>query len=130
MISNYHYFSKSDNYDFHIYLFNVYFLFLREYTCLSGGGAVSREDPESKAGSNLWTVTTEPDAGLEPTNREIMNWAKVGHLTDWATQESHDFHILAPAFNGYEIVSKLFALSASSFAKWGQWKKGCEDSMR
>ena len=27
---------------------------------------------ESKAGSSLRAVSTEPDAGLEPTNREVM----------------------------------------------------------
>ena len=29
-------------------------------------------DTESEAGSRLPGVSTEPDAGLEPTNREIM----------------------------------------------------------
>ena len=29
-------------------------------------------DTESEAGSRLWAVSTEPDAGLELTNREIM----------------------------------------------------------
>ena len=28
----------------------------------------------------------DPDVGLELTNHEIMTWAKVGYLTDWATQ--------------------------------------------
>ena len=31
-------------------------------------------------------VSTEPDVGHKPMNREIMTWAKVGHLTDLATQ--------------------------------------------
>ena len=30
--------------------------------------------------------STEPDAGLKPTNCDIMTWAEVGHLTNWATQ--------------------------------------------
>ena len=30
--------------------------------------------------------SAQPDAGLELTDREIMTWAKVGRLTDWATQ--------------------------------------------
>lgn len=39
-----------------------------------------------------------------------------------------DFQILAPAFNSYKIMSKLFNYSLiSSFAKWGQWKKGYEN---
>ena len=43
-------------------------------------------DTESETGSRLWAVSTEPDAGLELTDREIMTWAKVGRLTDWAIQ--------------------------------------------
>ena len=34
-------------------------------------------DTESEAGSRLRTVSTEPDAGLEPTNCEIMTWAEI-----------------------------------------------------
>ena len=33
---------------------------------------------------------TEPDARLKPTNPEIMTWAEVGHLTEWATQMPQD----------------------------------------
>ena len=43
-------------------------------------------DTESETGSRLWAVSTEPDAGLELTYREIVTWAEVGRLTDWATQ--------------------------------------------
>ena len=43
-------------------------------------------DTESEAGSRLWAVITEPYAGLELMDREIMTWAKVGCSTDWATQ--------------------------------------------
>ena len=47
---------------------------------MNGGGAereTERErererETESEASSRLWAVSTEPDAGLEPTNREIM----------------------------------------------------------
>ena len=34
----------------------------------------------------LRAVSTEPDVGLELTNHEVMTWAEVGCLTDWATQ--------------------------------------------
>ena len=51
-----------------------------------GGGAEREGDTESKAGSRLWAVSTESDMGLELTDGEIMAWAEVGHLTDWATQ--------------------------------------------
>ena len=37
---------------------------------------------ESEAGCRLWAVSTEPDAGLKPTNREIETWAEVGCVTD------------------------------------------------
>ena len=38
----------------------------------SGGGAEREGDTESEAGSRLWAFSTEPDVGLEPTNREIV----------------------------------------------------------
>ena len=60
------------------------FIFERQST--SGGGAESQGDTESQAGSRLWAVSTESDAGLEPTDREIVTWAEVGRLTDGATQ--------------------------------------------
>ena len=53
---------------------------------MNGGGAEREGDTESETGSRLWAVSTEPDAGLELTDREIMAWAEVGHLTNWATQ--------------------------------------------
>ena len=43
-------------------------------------------DRECEAGSRLWAVSTELNVGLELTNREIMTWAEVRCLTDWATQ--------------------------------------------
>ena len=49
-------------------------------------GRSTKGDTESKVGSRLWAVSTEPDAGLKPTDREIMTWAEVGCSTDWATQ--------------------------------------------
>ena len=49
-------------------------------------GKAERQDTESKAGSKLWAVNTEPEAGLELMECEIMTWAEVGCLTDWATQ--------------------------------------------
>ena len=40
---------------------------------MSGGGGAEREgDTEPKAGSRLRAVSTEPDAGLELADREIM----------------------------------------------------------
>ena len=48
-------------------MFNIY-LFMRERHSVSGGGAEREGDTESKAGSRLQAVSTEPKAGLEPTN--------------------------------------------------------------
>ena len=67
-----------------LFLKNIY-LFLRDRARV-GEGQREEGDTESKAGSRLWAVSTELDAGLELTNREIMTWAEVGRLTDWATQ--------------------------------------------
>ena len=39
---------------------------------MSRGGAEREGDTESEAGSRLPAVGTEPDAGLEPTNRKIL----------------------------------------------------------
>ena len=56
-----------------IYFLDVY-LYLRETDGqrLSGAGAEREGDTESEAGSRLRAVSTEPDAGLELANREIM----------------------------------------------------------
>ena len=53
---------------------------------MNGGGAEREGDTESEAGSRLWAISPEPDAGLELTDHEIVTWAEVGRSTDWATQ--------------------------------------------
>ena len=67
----------------------MFIYFLRERERVSRGGAEREGDAESEAGSRLWAVGTEPDAGLELTNHEIMTWADVRHSTDQATQAPH-----------------------------------------
>ena len=59
-------------------------LFLREgqRQRVTGGGAERVEDTECKAGSRLRAVSTEPDAGLELMNREIVTRTEVGRLAD------------------------------------------------
>ena len=47
-----------------------------------GRGREREGDTESEAGSRLRAISTEPDAGLEPTNLEIMTCAEVGRSTD------------------------------------------------
>ena len=49
---------------------------------MSRGGAERGGDTESEAGSRLPAVSTEPDAGLEPTDCEIATRAEVGSPTD------------------------------------------------
>ena len=61
---------------------------------MNGGGAEREGDTELKAGSRLWAISPEPAAGLELTDREIVTWAEVGGLTNWATQEPHSHSIL------------------------------------
>ena len=39
---------------------------------MSMGGSEREGDTEIEAGSRLWAVSTEPNAGLELTNCEIM----------------------------------------------------------
>ena len=50
----------------------------------TGEGQRQRETQNLKQapGSELQAVSTEPDAGLEPTKHGIMTWAEVGRLTD------------------------------------------------
>ena len=40
---------------------------------MSRGGAETEGDTESEAGSRLQAVSTEPNTGLELTDREIMS---------------------------------------------------------
>ena len=55
-----------------MFFFYILFIFDRERQSTSGGGAVREGDTESEAGSRLRAISTEPDAGLELTNCEIM----------------------------------------------------------
>ena len=48
------------------------FMLERERQSMSRGGAEREGDTESEAGSRLQAVSTEPDAGLELTDCEIM----------------------------------------------------------
>ena len=83
-------------------IFLNFYLFLkereRERQSMSGVGAEREGDTESEAGSRLWAVSTKPNAGLELTNHEIMTWAEVGRLTDWATQAPQKYEIFLKAW--------------------------------
>ena len=61
------------------------FIFEREWEKQSalGEGQRERETHNLKKAPGF---STEPDVGLELTNHEIMTWAEVRRLTNWATQ--------------------------------------------
>ena len=48
---------------------------------MSRRGAEREGDTESEAGSRLQAVSTEPNVGLELTDREIVTRAEVGRST-------------------------------------------------
>ena len=75
----------------------------RERQSMSRGGAETEGHTEYQAGSRLWAVGTEPDAGLELMDLEIMTWAEVGHLTDWATQAPHNWTSKAVPFHAINL---------------------------
>ena len=60
----------------------------REMEHERGRGRERDTHTETEAGSRLWAVSTEPETGLELTDREIMTRAEVGCSTDWPTQAS------------------------------------------
>ena len=75
-------------FDLGIYMRIIYFLFFylknffSVYLFLTQRQSVNRRaeregETESETSSRLWAVSTEPDAGLKPTNCEMMTWAKV-----------------------------------------------------
>ena len=56
-----------------------------------GGGGQEGERGRKK----IWSAdSAEPDVKLKPTNCEIMTWAEVWYLTDWATQVLQEALIL------------------------------------
>ena len=56
---------------------------------MNGGGAEREGDTESEADSRLWAISTEPDAGLELTDCEIMTWAEVSDESLNSTPKSN-----------------------------------------
>ena len=69
------------------FFFSLMFIFERQTEC-------GRKRGRQSIQSRLWAVSTEPDMGLEPTDHEIMTWAKVRHLTNWATKAPHNVSFL------------------------------------
>ena len=65
--------------------FNVFNVYFWESRSMSGEGKRARETENLKQALH--------SVGLEPSNREIMTWAKVRCSTDWATQVSLNFTV-------------------------------------
>ena len=85
-----------------------------------GVGEGHREkETESEAVSRLWALSTEPDAGLELMNHEIMTWVEVRHLTDWATQVPR-FWFLTQFYFSY---NHFLFFSRYEFEMWFNWLK-------
>ena len=62
---------------------NIYLILRdRERQSVSGEQAEREGDTESEAGSRLRAVSTEPNEGPKPANREIMIQAKAGCLAN------------------------------------------------
>ena len=108
--------------------FKIFFLPLfvrvREAQNMSRGGAEREGGTESETGSRLWAVSTKPDGGLEPVNREIMTWAEVRSLTDWTTQAPrlwiHFYKHLWPGFlcgHNFSTLATTKKLNAGSCGK-------------
>ena len=74
------------------YHFNVY-LFLRQRETEHERGR-GRERGRHRIGNRLQAPSHQPRArrGLKLTDREIVTWAEVGRLTDWATQAPLAYH--------------------------------------
>ena len=105
----------------------------------AGEGQRERETQNVKQAPVLWTVSTEPDVGLERANHVIMTWAEVGCLTDWAPQAPPSLHkcwascfhspqsqgvqevygfSICPAFRcKFKTVSSQFSISLSGICK-------------
>ena len=96
----------------------------RQRRSMSRGGAERAGDIESEAGSRLRAVSKEPDVGLELTNREIMTWAKIGHLTNWATQVPQKLGISKVRQGRFSRLSVRLQLRSWSWGLWVQAQRG------
>ena len=92
----------------------IFFLlmFIFERDRVWAGEGQREGDTECEAGSRLQAVSTEPDAGLEPTDCKIMTWTKVGHVTDRDTQAPQKLYFRN------EVPESLFAFTTSHENNW------------
>ena len=76
------------------FFFQRLFIFGTERDRAWTGEGQRERETESETGSRLWAISPEPDTGLELMDHEIMTWAEVSGLTDWATQAPQIFFSL------------------------------------
>ena len=96
----------------------MFIYFWERKTQSAGGRGADREGDTSEIGSQLWAVSTEPDAGFQLTNRKIMTWAEVGPLTKWATQAPLEFEFTKYCYF-FHIAVLSFQRSMFNFS----WKQ-------
>ena len=85
------------------FLIFLIFIYFWEKTECEQGRSWGEGDTESEAGSRRWAASTEPDAGPELMNHEIMTWAKLRCSTDWATQAPQNLQILE---TGWSLIKQ------------------------
>ena len=78
------------------------FLFEREWR-------EGQREKETEDLKGLHTERGQPKVGFKLTNHEIMTWATVRCLTDWATQVPHNAHIL-----NKKLENKIIDLNTST----------------
>ena len=84
-----------------IFFFLTFIYFWERETETEHGQGRGRERGRQRIRSRLQDLSCQHRAqcGVQPTNREIMTWVEVGHLTDWATLVS-----LIYFFNVYSFL--------------------------
>ena len=96
----------------------------KERENVSRGGAETEGDTESEAGPRLRAVSTGPHAGLELMSCEIVTWAKVGHLTDWATQgPKESLSFLKFFFEYWKMRAGQQGVFTFSWKEPAEWKE-------
>ena len=100
-----------------IILFNLFLRQTDTHTEWEPGRGREREgDTESEAGSRLPAVSTEQDAGLEPTSCELVSGAEVGRFTDRATRAPREISFGGRASHPAGVFRSLpFGISCNVF---------------
>ena len=71
--------TRSYGWSLNFFSFKFTYLYLTERARVREGQRARMSIP-----SRLWTVSTEPNTGLQPTNREIMTWVEIkNQLLNW-----------------------------------------------